>query len=238
MPHDLGVSIALDDVTSGYGTLKYCSGLAPRWIKVDSEITRSIRGDAQRRAILQLLAQVAREARVGSHRGGHRVRRRPRRLRRGGRLRRPGLFPGTPGRSGRPRPRKSFGRGSPRGAGRRSRSLRRCRPSNRRSRPSPPTSSDGARECAWIRRNPRPRSVRLDVWLDVACVLPTRSQAKLACEGGKVDVNGARARAHRRDPHRRPDRRDARRAAAASSSCAASPSAPSPGARRALSTRT
>ena len=41
-------------------------------------------------------------------------------------------------------------------------------------------------------------SVRLDVWLDVACVLPTRSQAKLACEGGKVDVNGERARSHRR----------------------------------------
>jgi len=40
-------------------------------------------------------------------------------------------------------------------------------------------------------------SVRLDVWLDVACVYPTRSQAKLACEGGKVDVNGARARPHR-----------------------------------------
>jgi EAL domain-containing protein (putative c-di-GMP-specific phosphodiesterase class I) len=64
VPHDLGVSIALDDVTSGYGTLKYCSGLAPRWIKVDSEITRNIRGDAQRRAILQLLSQVARESRV------------------------------------------------------------------------------------------------------------------------------------------------------------------------------
>jgi ribosome-associated heat shock protein Hsp15 len=40
-------------------------------------------------------------------------------------------------------------------------------------------------------------SVRLDVWLDVACVLPTRSQAKAACEGGKVDVNGARAKPHR-----------------------------------------
>ncbi len=65
VPHDLGVSIALDNVTSGYGTLKYCSGLAPRWIKVDSEITRAIGGDPQRRAILQLLAQVAREARVG-----------------------------------------------------------------------------------------------------------------------------------------------------------------------------
>lgn len=40
-------------------------------------------------------------------------------------------------------------------------------------------------------------SVRLDVWLDVACVYPTRSQAKAACEGGKVDVNGARAKPHR-----------------------------------------
>jgi ribosome-associated heat shock protein Hsp15 len=41
------------------------------------------------------------------------------------------------------------------------------------------------------------KSVRLDVWLDVACVFPTRSQAKAACEGGKVDVNGSRARPHR-----------------------------------------
>ncbi len=40
-------------------------------------------------------------------------------------------------------------------------------------------------------------SIRLDVWLDVACVYPTRSQAKAACEGGKVDVNGARAKPHR-----------------------------------------
>lgn len=40
-------------------------------------------------------------------------------------------------------------------------------------------------------------AVRLDVWLDVACVVATRSQAKAACEGGKVDVNGARARPHR-----------------------------------------
>jgi ribosome-associated heat shock protein Hsp15 len=40
-------------------------------------------------------------------------------------------------------------------------------------------------------------SLRLDVWLDVACVFPTRSQAKAACEGGKVDVGGSRAKAHR-----------------------------------------
>jgi len=39
--------------------------------------------------------------------------------------------------------------------------------------------------------------VRLDVWLDVACVVSTRSQAKSLCDGGKVRVNGARAKAHR-----------------------------------------
>jgi ribosome-associated heat shock protein Hsp15 len=44
---------------------------------------------------------------------------------------------------------------------------------------------------------PELQSVRLDVWLDVSCVYPTRSQAKAACEGGKVDVNGDRAKAHR-----------------------------------------
>jgi ribosome-associated heat shock protein Hsp15 len=45
--------------------------------------------------------------------------------------------------------------------------------------------------------NPATDGVRLDVWLDVACIFPTRSKAKAACEGGKVDVNGARAKAHR-----------------------------------------
>jgi ribosome-associated heat shock protein Hsp15 len=40
-------------------------------------------------------------------------------------------------------------------------------------------------------------AVRLDVWLDVACVFPTRSRAKAACEGGKVEVNGARGKPHR-----------------------------------------
>lgn len=40
-------------------------------------------------------------------------------------------------------------------------------------------------------------SVRLDVWLDVACLFRTRSEAKRACEGGKVEVNGARAKPHR-----------------------------------------
>lgn len=40
-------------------------------------------------------------------------------------------------------------------------------------------------------------SQRLDVWLDVACLFKTRSEAKRACEGGKVDVNGEGAKPHR-----------------------------------------
>ena len=40
-------------------------------------------------------------------------------------------------------------------------------------------------------------SVRLDVWLDVACLFKTRSEAKHACEGGKIDVNGQTAKANR-----------------------------------------
>jgi ribosome-associated heat shock protein Hsp15 len=40
-------------------------------------------------------------------------------------------------------------------------------------------------------------SVRLDVWLDVACLFKTRSEAQQACKGGKVDVNGRSAKPHR-----------------------------------------
>jgi ribosome-associated heat shock protein Hsp15 len=40
-------------------------------------------------------------------------------------------------------------------------------------------------------------TVRLDVWLDVACLFKTRSEAKRACEGGKVTVNGDSAKPHR-----------------------------------------
>jgi ribosome-associated heat shock protein Hsp15 len=39
--------------------------------------------------------------------------------------------------------------------------------------------------------------VRLDVWLDVSCLFKTRSEAKRACEGGKVEVNGQRAKPNR-----------------------------------------
>ncbi len=38
---------------------------------------------------------------------------------------------------------------------------------------------------------------RLDVWLDVACLFRTRSEAKRACEGGKVEVNGRNAKPNR-----------------------------------------
>jgi ribosome-associated heat shock protein Hsp15 len=40
-------------------------------------------------------------------------------------------------------------------------------------------------------------SVRLDVWLDVACLFKTRSEAKRACEAGRVDVNGQTAKPNR-----------------------------------------
>jgi ribosome-associated heat shock protein Hsp15 len=39
--------------------------------------------------------------------------------------------------------------------------------------------------------------VRLDLWLDVACLFKTRSEAKRACEGGKVEVNGDAAKPNR-----------------------------------------
>jgi len=40
-------------------------------------------------------------------------------------------------------------------------------------------------------------TVRLDVWLDVACLYKTRSEAQRACKGGKVEVNGQRSKARR-----------------------------------------
>jgi ribosome-associated heat shock protein Hsp15 len=39
--------------------------------------------------------------------------------------------------------------------------------------------------------------MRLDAWLDVACLFKTRSEAQKACRLGKVRVNGAPAKAHR-----------------------------------------
>ncbi len=39
--------------------------------------------------------------------------------------------------------------------------------------------------------------VRLDIWLDVACLYRTRSEAQKACRLGQVSVNGVAAKAHR-----------------------------------------
>jgi ribosome-associated heat shock protein Hsp15 len=39
--------------------------------------------------------------------------------------------------------------------------------------------------------------VRLDTWLDVACLFKTRSEAQKACKLGKVIVNGVAAKPHR-----------------------------------------
>jgi ribosome-associated heat shock protein Hsp15 len=39
--------------------------------------------------------------------------------------------------------------------------------------------------------------VRLDIWLDIACLFKTRSEAQKACKGGKVDVNGQGAKPNR-----------------------------------------
>jgi ribosome-associated heat shock protein Hsp15 len=39
--------------------------------------------------------------------------------------------------------------------------------------------------------------VRLDVWLDVACLFKTRSEAQKACTGGKIEVNRTPAKPHR-----------------------------------------
>jgi ribosome-associated heat shock protein Hsp15 len=46
-------------------------------------------------------------------------------------------------------------------------------------------------------QRPQPEQVRLDVWLDVACLFKTRSEAQKACNGGKVEVNGQTSKPHR-----------------------------------------
>ena len=40
-------------------------------------------------------------------------------------------------------------------------------------------------------------TVRLDIWLDVACIFKTRSQAQTACKRGRVEVNGDHGKPHR-----------------------------------------
>jgi ribosome-associated heat shock protein Hsp15 len=39
---------------------------------------------------------------------------------------------------------------------------------------------------------------RVDVWLDIACLYRTRSEAQKACRAGKVSVNGDGVKPHRR----------------------------------------
>jgi ribosome-associated heat shock protein Hsp15 len=43
----------------------------------------------------------------------------------------------------------------------------------------------------------QPAAVRLDVWLGVACLFKTRSEAQKACKGGRVVVNGQTAKSNR-----------------------------------------
>ena len=38
---------------------------------------------------------------------------------------------------------------------------------------------------------------RLDIWLDIACLFRTRSEAQKACKIGRIDVNGQPAKSHR-----------------------------------------
>ena len=39
--------------------------------------------------------------------------------------------------------------------------------------------------------------VRLDIWLDVACLFKTRSEAQKACRNGKIEINGQAAKPNR-----------------------------------------
>jgi ribosome-associated heat shock protein Hsp15 len=40
-------------------------------------------------------------------------------------------------------------------------------------------------------------TLRLDIWLDVACLFRTRSEAQQACTSGKISVNGQPAKQNR-----------------------------------------
>jgi ribosome-associated heat shock protein Hsp15 len=52
-----------------------------------------------------------------------------------------------------------------------------------------------------VKREPRTETpqptIRLDLWLDIACLFKTRSEAQKACKNGKIDVNGQTAKPHR-----------------------------------------
>ena len=42
-----------------------------------------------------------------------------------------------------------------------------------------------------------PAGVRVDIWLDIACLFRTRSEAQKACKSGRIDVNGQPAKPNR-----------------------------------------
>jgi ribosome-associated heat shock protein Hsp15 len=48
-----------------------------------------------------------------------------------------------------------------------------------------------------VDRSPAADAVRVDVWLDIACLFRTRSEAQKACMLGKIAVNGQTAKPHR-----------------------------------------
>ena len=48
-----------------------------------------------------------------------------------------------------------------------------------------------------VKRDEGAEGVRLDIWLDVACIYRTRSEAQKACRGGKIDANGQPAKPNR-----------------------------------------
>jgi ribosome-associated heat shock protein Hsp15 len=47
-------------------------------------------------------------------------------------------------------------------------------------------------------RDPAGVEVRLDVWLDIACLFRSRSEAQKACKAGRIDINGQPAKPDRR----------------------------------------
>ena len=52
-------------------------------------------------------------------------------------------------------------------------------------------------ESKLLTNKPESDAVRLDVWLDVACLFRTRSEAQRAIKGGKVTLNDHRGKSHR-----------------------------------------
>lgn len=48
-----------------------------------------------------------------------------------------------------------------------------------------------------VNHEDRLQAVRLDVWLDIACLFKTRSEAQKACKGGKIDIHRQAAKPNR-----------------------------------------